>query len=76
MSVAQAPRLARPDAGIERRAKDVAAAAAYIGVGLPVALAELLAAVPILLANPREMRRIAALERRLANSLLHARLPP
>jgi signal transduction histidine kinase len=68
--------VAKPGGGIRQRVADIAATAAYIGIGAPLAIAELLALPLLLLAGPPQVWRAAAVERRLANALLHARIPP
>jgi signal transduction histidine kinase len=75
MSVAVAS-AAKPRGGMRQRVADIAAASAYIAVGAPLAIAELIALPLLLLSGPPQVWRAAAFERRLANALLHARIPP
>jgi signal transduction histidine kinase len=50
--------------------------AEYVLVMLPLAVVGLLALLPLLVGAPGGIWRVAALERRLANSLLGAQIPP
>jgi signal transduction histidine kinase len=67
---------AKPRGRVRQRVADIAGTAAYIAIGAPLAIAELIVLPLLLLGGPRQVWRAAALERRLANELLHARIPP